>query len=155
MFSSKGYLRALQAIEEKHGGILRPRDVVDEARDENNVLHNYFEWDDAKAADEHRLWQARQLITYEFQTVESKEPEQVYFSLPSQREKPDGGYFRIDIIEDDPLKLEELKKEAARELRRVNEKYRKIAELGAVRKVSESFIQRYFPSFQVSANSGM
>lgn len=53
---------ALQEIAAKHGGVLRPVDVVDTARDPKHVLHGIFEWDDSKAAHQHRLYQARDLI---------------------------------------------------------------------------------------------
>src|SRR6516164_2789894 len=42
---------------------LSPRNVVDQAREETNVLHPLFEWDDNIAADHHRLDQARRLIS--------------------------------------------------------------------------------------------
>lgn len=42
---------------------LTPSAVVDVARDPNNPLHEHFEWDDTVAAQEHRLQQARVLIS--------------------------------------------------------------------------------------------
>jgi hypothetical protein len=53
---------ALEAIRSASGGELHPGPVVDSARDERSPLHRYFEWDDAKAAAQHRLDQARMLI---------------------------------------------------------------------------------------------
>lgn len=53
---------ALEQIRLKHGGILRPRNVVDEARNPRHVLHNEFDWLDRSAADKHRLDRARELI---------------------------------------------------------------------------------------------
>ena len=53
---------ALDAIRVASGGELHPGPVVDSARDEASPLHRYFEWNDAKAAEQHRLDQARQLI---------------------------------------------------------------------------------------------
>lgn len=38
------------------------RDVVDAARSTNSPLHDYFEWNDQKAADEYRLWRARDML---------------------------------------------------------------------------------------------
>lgn len=43
-------------------GYLTARVVVDAAKANTSRLHDYFEWDDAAAADEHRLSQARHLI---------------------------------------------------------------------------------------------
>ena len=54
--------KALEAISVQRGGKLTPPAVVDAARDRKSVLHRHFEWDDAKAAEQHRLEQARSLI---------------------------------------------------------------------------------------------
>lgn len=53
---------ALDAIAKKHGGVLRPKDVVKVAADPEHILHDIFEWDDSKAAYQHRLSQARDFI---------------------------------------------------------------------------------------------
>jgi hypothetical protein len=52
----------LEDIRLRNGGKLKPHDVVDAARYEDSPLHPAFEWDDSKAAEAHRLWQARTLI---------------------------------------------------------------------------------------------
>jgi hypothetical protein len=51
----------LSKIRKQNGGIT-PRAVVDDAASPKSPLHPCFEWDDDKAADAHRLWQARKLI---------------------------------------------------------------------------------------------
>lgn len=43
-------------------GPVTARDVVDAAHSANSPLHSYFEWDDAKAADMHRLGVAREMV---------------------------------------------------------------------------------------------
>ena len=52
----------LQALADAHGGTLDPEMVVDAAGDPDHPLHGHFEWDDAKAAHQYRLGQARALI---------------------------------------------------------------------------------------------
>ena len=52
----------LETIRLAHGGRLLPRSVVDESAPEDAPLHPLFEWNDAKAADEYRLDQARHVI---------------------------------------------------------------------------------------------
>ena len=47
----------------KRNGKLTPVLVVDSARSVKSPLHRYFEWNDKKAADEHRKEQARYLIS--------------------------------------------------------------------------------------------
>jgi len=51
----------LAKIESKHGS-LKPAAVVASARPKRSPLHACFEWDDARAAEQHRLHQARILI---------------------------------------------------------------------------------------------
>jgi hypothetical protein len=53
---------ALDAIRVESGGQLHPQAVVAGARDPKSVLHPHFEWNDAKAAEAHRMDQARALI---------------------------------------------------------------------------------------------
>lgn len=43
-------------------GVIEPRVVVEESRPEAAPLHPVFEWDDDKAAENYRTWQARSLI---------------------------------------------------------------------------------------------
>lgn len=46
----------------ENDGRLLPSNVVEEARDENSPLHEFFEWEDTIAAEKYRLSQARTLI---------------------------------------------------------------------------------------------
>ena len=43
-------------------GRLTPKDIVSAARDVKSPLHDFFEWDDAVAAEKHRLSHAAELI---------------------------------------------------------------------------------------------
>lgn len=52
----------LAKIQAQNNGRLTPDAVVDDARDPRSPLHDQFEWDDAKAAHQYRLEQARELI---------------------------------------------------------------------------------------------
>jgi hypothetical protein len=52
----------LELLRKQQKGELTPVDVVKDGRDEKSPLHPFFEWDDGKAADQHRLDQARGLI---------------------------------------------------------------------------------------------
>ena len=51
----------LHEMSERENGIT-PKMVLDVSRDEDALLHPCFEWDDAKAAEAHRINQARRLI---------------------------------------------------------------------------------------------
>src|SRR5215471_6270125 len=52
----------LEEIRLAHGGKLRPPDVVAAARPKSDILHVHFTWDDSVAAEEFRIWEARELI---------------------------------------------------------------------------------------------
>lgn len=54
--------RALQALADRYQGLLTPELVVEAARDPTSELHGFFTWDDAEAAIQHRLAEARSLI---------------------------------------------------------------------------------------------
>jgi hypothetical protein len=53
---------ALLALADARQGRVTPYDIVDAARDPDSPLHSAFTWDDAEAAHQHRLDQARYLI---------------------------------------------------------------------------------------------
>jgi hypothetical protein len=57
----KELIDAITALETEDGRIT-PDDIVRAAQDHNSPLHKEFEWDDAAAAQAHRLNQARELI---------------------------------------------------------------------------------------------
>lgn len=52
----------LEFLRAQSKGELTPEDVLNDAKNDNSPLHSYFEWDDGKAAHQHRLRQARGLI---------------------------------------------------------------------------------------------
>lgn len=83
-------------------GSLTPEAVVDDARDPESVLHPCFEWDDTKAAHQHRLNQARGLIRIRMTTT----VDEVEVSAPSYVRTPDAhqkdqGYTSVLKLRDD------------------------------------------------------
>ena len=54
--------KELDKIEQKYG-FISPKQVVIEATPNDSPLHNYFTWDESKAAESYRMWEARHLIT--------------------------------------------------------------------------------------------
>jgi hypothetical protein len=55
------YGKELEKIEAQHG-VIKPKYVLDVARDRNNPMHDYFEWNNIAAAEAFRLHQAAVLI---------------------------------------------------------------------------------------------
>lgn len=124
----------LERIRLVHGGILRPCDVVQEAKDPENPLHSRFQWDDAKAAEQHRLWQARELITVYVEVLPGakRETTQIYVSMCGDRREVGGGYRHIRDVLADPEARARFLDEGIAELRRSEAKYGKLRELAEV-----------------------
>lgn len=109
--------------------ILHPRDVVSWAKSHpKSALHSEFEWNDTKAAQEHRLWQARRIIAITIN--ESGEPPTI---VSLRFDRPRGGGYRNT---DDIIKSEELSRmmlaDALADLERVRERYKLVRELASV-----------------------
>lgn len=116
--------QALEAIREESGGELRPRAVVEAARDKDHPLHPHFEWNDAKAAEAYRLDQARVLIR-SIQIEEDDEADQrpAYISIHGQNGT---SYRTISEV----LKSEDLQRRvlvaAERDLKAFEERYKQL-----------------------------
>lgn len=69
-------------------GKLTPAAVVDEARPEESVLHEDFEWNDAQAAEKYRQGQARQMIgAVRILRIDSKPPVRAYVNVKIVEQK--------------------------------------------------------------------
>lgn len=99
--------------------ILQARDVVEVARDEKNILHKYFTWDDNKAAEEYRIWQARQLIAsvVEVRIVDHKNREvRSFWNIKSEDEER--AYVTYDVMTSNEDYIEQLLTEIQEEMKR-------------------------------------
>jgi hypothetical protein len=124
----------LHRVADENEGILRPRDVVDEATPEESPLHPHFEWEDEIAADKFRLFQAAHLIRRVRVVQETKSGEKVsvraFVSLPSDRN--DGGGYRSLVAVRESGGMGELLAAAKAELAAFRNRYAKLEELGNV-----------------------
>lgn len=111
-------------------GLIEPKIVLDVARDENNPLHNYFEWDDTKAGEEYRLWQARQLITNVYVITEDDEKVQIFHNINITER--DSAYQELPVILSDMDKKTQLIHGALREIEYWQDKYKTISELSGI-----------------------
>lgn len=93
----------LAELAKKNGGRLTPNVVLEEAKDRDSVLHNLFEWDDTLAAHQHRIYQARQIITSVrvVITTENKRISTVYYVRDPEAEPTEQGYVSIDRLKTD------------------------------------------------------
>lgn len=111
------------------GGILRAEDVVAWAKDHpESALHSQIEWDDAKAADEYRIWQVRRLIAIH---VVTEQGDRRLISLSVDRTKG-GGYRAFEDIADAPALRDVMLADALADLKRVRKKYQRLQELAKV-----------------------
>jgi hypothetical protein len=116
----------LDTIRLGNGGELHPADVVADARDAKSPLHSHFEWDDKKAAHEHRLDQARALIR-SIRIIDDDEVSRpAYLSIRAD----DGVGYRAlgDILSSVNLR-ERLLMQAERDLEAWTERYRELKEI--------------------------
>jgi len=92
---AKEYGDCFDEIANNNGGGLTAQLVVDEAKITKGLLHNYFEWNNKKAGDKHRLSQARDLI----RNIKVK-----YYDLGPEKRTVDGGRAWENLVtEDDNL----------------------------------------------------
>ena len=123
---------ALQEIAANNDGILRPEIVVEAARAKTSPLHSSFEWDNTRAAEAHRLWQARQLIvsvTIKYEGVKNSSP--IYVSLKKDREAGGGYRTMVAVLSDDELR-EQLLEDARQDMEIFRQKYCGLAKLAKV-----------------------
>lgn len=126
--------KELQRLARANGGLLQPEAVVDAARPAASPLHSRFEWDNSKAAEAYRLWQARQLIRVSVTVIggDDSEPERTWVSLKSDRYEDSGGYRTlVSVMSDKEMRLQ-LMAQAHEDMDGFREKYRRLRELEEV-----------------------
>jgi len=116
--------RILDDFTRQNNGWFDPRAFVLHVRDTgpDHPAYGWFEWDDAKAAEEHRVWQARTFaqglrIEFKVETVErgSFTVSAPQFVSPLDARASGGGYFQTDPT--DAEHMAEFAKQAAQHLR--------------------------------------
>ena len=116
-----------------HRGRLVPKRVVDWARkNKRSVLHSCFEWDNTRAAEQYRLWQAQHLIVSVEVVYEDGKKRQVYVSPLASRGK---GYRSLVDVLSAKESREQFLNQALDELERIFSKYEDLTELAGVRAV--------------------
>jgi hypothetical protein len=98
----------LEQMARQNGGVLKIDDVLEAAKDERNILHGHFEWDDSEAAKQYRREQARTLIQKCKIVVLDSTPTHVraFISLPSDRESGGGYRMVAHVLNDENMKAE-------------------------------------------------
>lgn len=125
--------RELARIERAEGE-LTPTSVLDRARSANSALHEHFEWDDSKAAEQHRLGQAGELIrsiTVDV-THSNIEPAKTVRAFVSVERGGERSYMDVNrAMSDDALRKQVLERAWA-ELAAFRKRYADLKELAGV-----------------------
>jgi len=110
-------------------GFINPRYGVQWARENpDSALHKQLEWDDAKAAEEHRVSQVRRLIAIH---ITADDGRRATISLIQDRNQ-DGGYRHMPAVLGNAELRAMAVRQALRELRRIEQRYRWLNELAGV-----------------------
>lgn len=132
--TNKKTVETLRALSARRGGLLKPEDIVEEARDGESPLHKHFTWDDGEAADKYRLMEAQRLIQVVVEYLpndKSEKPRRVFVSL--RKDRATGGGYRkmIDVLSNEELKAQ-LIDDFLEEMRFAQARYREAQELAGV-----------------------
>lgn len=128
----------LREIEQRSGRRLKPSEVVEIARPPRSPLHRFFDWNDASAAQKHRLWRARQLINHVRVIVVDEKgrrrPERLFFNVRLEDgEKSEKVYVAVDRVMEDSGLRSQVIDQALREAKSWADKYRRYKELDEIR----------------------
>jgi len=125
----------------KERGHLTPQAVVDSASKNESRLHGFFEWDDAVAADQHRLTQARYLLRsievyYVLDEAEEAKPMKALYNVISAEDER--VYVPLsEVVSDDNYRAQVIEK-ALKEMKSWACKYRQYKELSPVIKAVDA-----------------
>lgn len=122
----------LRRIAKSNGGLLLPQSVVESARPTSSPLHSRFQWDDSVAAENYRIWQARQLIRVVVEHIKGvAAPTEVFVSLSPDRNEGRGYRVTTEVLSDEQMRGVMLQ-DALDELEVFKLKYRRLRELAVV-----------------------
>ncbi len=121
------------------------KELLDASRGTDAPLHSCFEWNDSVAAEKYRVEQARHIISsIEIRFVETDTPEhfkqtRYLLNIAPVAPKSQGQFVTVDVAFSNEQYRAAILKNAFRELRAFQTKYRKYQELSVLFKVIEDF----------------
>lgn len=110
------------------GDNVKPEQIVERAKDASSELHKCFEWDNEKAADKYRLYQARQVVCHLVIKESVEKNNDAPIRLLHKTEAAEG-YKPFSLIVKDPDEYSKLLERARSELRAFKAKYHSLSEL--------------------------
>lgn len=113
---------------EKLGDNLTPETVLNVARDENNVMHSMFEWNDEIAGEKYRKHQAAQMIcSLRVEIIKDDKPTKKVRAFVTT--KANTNYQPIEKVVSDTDRYQLLLDKAYRELNAIKLKYDSLSEI--------------------------
>lgn len=119
---------------DENGGLTAKR-LLEESRPKNALLHGCFEWDNSKAAEAHRLWQARYFIANIIITHTDDDPvipTRAFVNVSDATHAERAIYKPIITALSDDDNREAVLANALRELQMFKDKYGALMELAKV-----------------------
>lgn len=107
---------------------VRPEEIVEKARDENTELHKCFEWDNTKAAEKYRVYQARKIIGHLIVKEVDDNPKRQEVRFFYKTDNQDG-YKPVSYIMRNEDEYQKLLDRAFSELKSFQKKYSTLKEL--------------------------
>ncbi len=126
----------IKVLEEKNGGVT-PEIVLDDARKKTSPLHDYFEWNDHKAADLYRIDQSRYLIRSINVVIirdGQEEMTRAFHPVIVREEKQDKGkkYLSAQVVFSDTDYRRQTIEDALKELGGWRKRYQQYSELSSI-----------------------
>lgn len=129
-----------ERIYEKYDG-LYPKDIVNESRPVDAVLHDEFEWNDFEAAEKYRREQAKKMIHCLKIVTEPEKPITRGFYTLTTAVGKENKYEPIMVIMESEGKKERLFRMALQELKAFRKKYDIIGELTGLMEMIDALIE--------------
>lgn len=135
---------------EKEKGKLTPELILEESRGANAVLHPCFEWNDEKAAESYRIWQAGQLLRNITVKIEQEEKTpkiiRAYVNVADQKKHEKGAFVSLNVAMSNNEYKTQVLRNALYELQTFKNKYADYIEFeqifNAITELTEKFFNK-------------
>lgn len=139
---------AIAKIAAEHGGRFMPEHGIQAAKDPKHPFHPHLEWNDKVAAHAHRMDQIRQLVrliaTVDEETADTKP---AFISVSD-----DGVAYRtVSEVESSASLQLQVMRQAARDLRAFEHRYRRLADICASVKVMREKLEQEINNLETRA----
>lgn len=130
----------IEKLQQKYGEVT-PDIFLESARSEKSKIHKLFEWDDTKAAEKYRKWQATNIICALKVTVIEEDHTPIITRAFVTTEERSTGYVHIRDAMSDEEKRESVIAQAKRDAQWYMDKYESLEELASVIEAMKNFVE--------------